>query len=217
VFAVRPSQLRWGATAEEITRAMPGDDLVRHPTFCATRAITIRGRPQHAWPWIAQMRYERAGFYGYGLTENLGSKRVIRSAEHIVPELQHPAVDERVYMSRIACLSFDSIVPDQYLISTVGQAPADSSFPWALYPVDNSHARLLNRIRIRYHWTDRRIVPDLFTEFADPVAVPEILAGIKDRVEGRGQKPLAAHGVQIAVWMLALFEFVVSIILVFRW
>jgi hypothetical protein len=217
LFAVRPSQLRWGASPEEIARVMPGDSLVRNPTFCATRAITIRGRPEDVWPWIVQIGYGRAGFYGYDLIENLGSKRGIRSAQHIIPELQHPAVGERVYMSRVAYLVFDSIVPDQYLIWRGGEAPANSSFAWALYPVAGGHTRLVSRIRIRYHWTDRWTVLDLFTEFADHVAVPKILAGVKGRVEGRGPEPLAAQAVEIIVWVLALLELLVAVAFVFQW
>jgi hypothetical protein len=217
VLVIRPSQLGWGATPEEIARAMPGDDLVRQPTFSATRAITIRGRREDVWPWIVQMGYDRAGFYGYDLIENIGSKRGIRSAEQIVPELQHPAVGDRVYMSRIAYLSFDSIVRDQYLIWKGIDSPPDSSFTWALYPVGANQTRLVSRIRIRYHWTDRRIVLDLFTEFADPVAVPRILAGVKARVEGRGPEPLGPQAFEIAVWTVVLFEFIASVVLLFRW
>ena len=80
LFFIRPSQLRWGATTEEARRAMPGDDLVSNPTFVATRAITIQGRPEDIWPWIAQMGFDRAGYYGYDLIENLGSKTGLRSA-----------------------------------------------------------------------------------------------------------------------------------------
>ena len=33
---IRPWQLRWGATDDELARAMPGDEVVPHPTFDAT-------------------------------------------------------------------------------------------------------------------------------------------------------------------------------------
>jgi len=46
----RPYQLRWGATVEEVNRSMPGDELDSHPTFLATRAITINGTLQEIWP-----------------------------------------------------------------------------------------------------------------------------------------------------------------------
>ena len=61
---IRPWQLRWGATDEEVARAMPGDDVVKQPTFNATRAVTIQARPEEIWPWLVQMgikqRAERA-------------------------------------------------------------------------------------------------------------------------------------------------------------
>ena len=57
----RPYQLHWGATDGEVNRAMPGDELESHPTFLATRSITIDGTPQQIWPWLIQMGYTRAG------------------------------------------------------------------------------------------------------------------------------------------------------------
>lgn len=163
------------------------------------------------------MGYDRAGFYGYDLIENLGSERGIRSAEQILTELQHPAAGDRVYMSRIAYLSFDAVVPNRYLIWRGTDRPADSAFTWAIYPMDANHARLVSRIRIRYHWSDRRILLDLFTEFADPVAVPMILEGIKARTEGHQPAPLQTQAVQIAVWAMALADLLVAVVCVFRW
>ena len=52
---IRPWQLRWGATDEEVARAMSGDDVVKQPTFNATRAVTIQARPEEIWPWLVQI------------------------------------------------------------------------------------------------------------------------------------------------------------------
>lgn len=174
LFLIRPTQLHWGATAQEVDRAMPGDDLVANPTFVATRAITIRGCPEDIWPWLVQMGYNRAGFYGYDLIENLGSKTAIRSAASITPELQHPKTGDLLPISSVAHLTFGTIQPNQYLIWQSEAQPHDGAFTWALYPVDPSHTRLVSRIRLRYHQTMRALVLDLFTEFADHVAVPRI-------------------------------------------
>ena len=217
LFLIRPSQLHWGATAEELGRAMPGDDLVANPTFVATRAITIRGRPEDIWPWLVQMGYNRAGYYGYDLIENLGSKTGIRSAASIVPELQHPATGDVLPISSVAQLTFGAIQPNQYLIWQSEAQPHDGAFTWALYPVDQSHTRLVSRIRLRYHWTSGALALDLFTEFADHVAVPRILTGVRNRVEGRASDSLAAEGAEIAVWMLALVEMAIAMVHVFRW
>jgi len=52
---IRPWQLRWGATDAEIKHAMPGDDIVREPSFNATRAVTIHASAENIYPWIVQM------------------------------------------------------------------------------------------------------------------------------------------------------------------
>jgi hypothetical protein len=217
LFFIRPSQLRWGATTEEIRQSMPGDDLVPNPTFVATRAITIRGRPEDIWPWIAQMGFDRAGYYGYDLIENIGSKTGIRSSESIVSDLQHPKTGDVLPISSVAHLTFGQIEPSQFLIWQSEALPHDGAFTWALYPIDESHTRLVSRIRLHYHWTSRALALDLFTEFADHVAVPKILAGARDRVEGRAPESLAREAIEIAVWILAFAEFAISIVLVFRW
>jgi hypothetical protein len=216
LLAIRPAALRWGATAEEVARSIPGDDLVPSPSFCATRAITIHGRPEDVWPWLVQIGYGRAGFYGYDLIENLGSSTGVRSAGSILPELQHPKTGDVLPISAVASLVFGSIQPDRYLVWRGAATPIDSSFVWALYPIDASHTRLISRIRLRYHWRDRGLALDLFTEFADHVAVPKILEGLKGRVEGRPPQTLAAEAVEIAVWVLAFAELVAAAVLVFR-
>jgi hypothetical protein len=216
LLAIRPAALRWGATAEEVARSIPGDDLVPSPSFCATRAVTIHGRPEDVWPWLVQIGYGRAGFYGYDLIENLGSSTGVRSAGSILPELQHPKTGDVLPISAVASLVFGSIQPDRYLVWRGAVTPIDSSFVWALYPIDASHTRLISRIRLRYHWRDRGLALDLFTEFADHVAVPKILEGLKGRVEGRPPQTLAAEAVEIAVWVLAFAELVAAAVLVFR-
>jgi hypothetical protein len=58
---LRRWHMRWGAATEEVTAAMPGDDVVPRAQFNATRAITIDARPEDVWPWIMQLGYGRAG------------------------------------------------------------------------------------------------------------------------------------------------------------
>jgi hypothetical protein len=77
----RSRHLHWGATKEEVAKAMPGDDLVPEPSFSATRAITIDAPPEAVWPWIVQVGYGRAGWYSYDLFDNAARP----SATHGVP------------------------------------------------------------------------------------------------------------------------------------
>jgi hypothetical protein len=116
LLLIRPWQLRWGATDEEIYSPMPGDELVPDPTYNATRAITIEATPEEIWPWLVQMGYGRAGFYGYDLIENLGSKRGIHSAESILPDLQQLAVGDALPISKIATYVIHSFEPNRSLV-----------------------------------------------------------------------------------------------------
>ena len=70
-----------------MARIMVGDEVVKHPTFNATRTVTIKARPEEIWPWLLQMGVTRADWYSYDWLDNLGKP----SAEHIIPELQQVA------------------------------------------------------------------------------------------------------------------------------
>jgi hypothetical protein len=56
----------------------------------------MRARPEHVWPWLVQIGFNRAGWYSYDLLDNLGR----RSAERIIPELQAISVGDWVPMFR---------------------------------------------------------------------------------------------------------------------
>ena len=210
----RPYMLDWGATTEEIERAMPGDELNSNPKFLATRAITINGTAEAIWPWLIQMGYGRAGYYGYDILENLGSPRGLQSAESILPELQDFKVGDEVPISPAASMSFYAIQPDEYLIWAGETGGTYGAFTWALYPVDASHTRLVSRIRWSHHWTQPGILGlDLFSEFTDHIAVRKILQGVKGRVEGYSQS-LALGTIEFAIYLVAALLFFIALALV---
>ena len=86
----RRLHLSWGATATEVSGAMPGDDILGRSHFTATSAITIDADPEVVWPWLIQVGFQRAGFYSYDLLDNLGRP----SAEHVLPEVQNVALGD---------------------------------------------------------------------------------------------------------------------------
>ncbi len=207
----RPYQLHWGATQEEINRPMPGDELDTHPTFLATRAITIEGTPHEIWPWLVQMGYDRAGYYGYDIIENSGSKSGHQSAERIVPELQNVKVGDEVPISAAGSWVFYAIDPEHYFIWS-GKAGKDG-FTWALYPIDENHTRLVSRIRWSHHWSQPSLIAlDLFTEFTDHLAIRKILQGVKGRVEGHFE-PMTWTNMEFFIYVAAALIFVVAIVL----
>jgi hypothetical protein len=215
LLLVRPYQLRWGATDAEVRRPMPGDGLSLHPTFLATRAITIEGTPADIWPWLVQMGYGRAGFYGYDILENLGSPRGIRSAEAIAPELQRIAVGDPLPLSAVARVVVHAMAPNNYLVWAGQSGAYPGAFTWALYPVDARHTRLVSRIQWSHHWAPpSALALDLFTEFTDFVAVRKILQGVKGRVEGRVE-PMARQNIEFAIYVWSLVSPLVAIGMIF--
>lgn len=57
----RPWHLRWGATREELTRALPFDGLIREPNYFATRAITVDAPPEDVWWHVVDPLHLPAG------------------------------------------------------------------------------------------------------------------------------------------------------------
>ena len=216
LLCARPSQLRWDATDAEVARAMPGDALSSRPTFLSTRAITINATPEVIWPWLVQLGYGRAGFYGYDILENLGSARGIHSAERIVPELQQIAVGDPLPLSAAGGLVINAVEANRFIVWSGNSGTYPGAFTWALYPVDASHTRLVSRIQWSHHWSQPFVlVIDLFTEFTDHLAVRKILQGVKDRAEGRVE-PFARQSIEFAVLVWALVDFFAAIWCVLR-
>ena len=88
---------RWGATEDEVRRALPGDDLVTRIKGEYIHAITIHAPAAEVWPWLVQIGQGRGGFYSYELLENMiGCK--MHNADKIIPELQHLEVGDSIPM-----------------------------------------------------------------------------------------------------------------------
>lgn len=208
----RPDQLRWGATDEEVHRSMPGDELALNPGYLASRAITIEATPEEIWPWLMQMGYTRAGFYGYDIVENIGSPRGIHSAQSILPEFQHYKVGDELPISPAGSLTFYAIEPNHYLVWSGGEGWG--GYTWALYSIDENHTRLVSRARFNHTWSNPvQLALDLFTEFAEHLAIPKILQGVKGRVEGHIES-MAQANIELATYAGSAFIFIGAVVLI---
>jgi hypothetical protein len=176
---IRPWQLRWGATDEEVARAMPGDDVVKHPTFNATRAVTIQAWPEEIWPWLVQIGITRAGWYSYDWLDNPGH----HSAERIIPELQHLAVGDFIPISPDGKQGqwVKAFEPNQWMLWWDNKGEA--TWYWGLYPQDDSQTRLMTRVRMHYRWLSPAILFSLLVEFTDIAMMRKCMLGIKQRAE----------------------------------
>jgi hypothetical protein len=97
---IRPWVSRWGATVEEASTPLPGDDLVPEPAYVTTRAMMVRAPTRGVWPRLVQLGQGRGGFYTYDRLEQMVGAG-IRSVDRIVPELQQLAVGDTVPFSPV--------------------------------------------------------------------------------------------------------------------
>lgn len=198
-----PPLLRSSATAEERALRLPGDRLVCHPDWITDFTIEIRAPAIDIWPWLLQMGYGRAGYYGWYRYDNGG----VASADIIVPELQHLAVGDIVPDGPDADAGFgvwrvEQLERDRALVLysrrepfTGREIPRTSSAPciecsWAfvLTPLDGERTRLHVRVRaiMRHATSTSRALTRaarLFFGFGDSVMENTMLDGIRRRAE----------------------------------
>jgi hypothetical protein len=198
-FVLLPRLRRWGVTAEEATRPLPGDDLIPEPLYATTHGISVQAPAEAVFPWLVQIGQNRGGFYTYDFLENL-LRLDIHSAGHIHPEWQdlQPGSD---YVSldpdetmKLTITELDA--PRAFVIRTGGpdEAPAPAgdffkgeiaaSWAFVVEPLDATSCRLL--IRWRASW--RETVPAAFArafllEPAHFVMERGMLRGIRARAE----------------------------------
>jgi hypothetical protein len=145
-FIYRPWHLHWGATAEELKRALPGDGMLFDSSFTATRAITVRARPEDVYPWIVQIGFGRAGWYSYDRLDNLGKP----SADRIIPELQTIKIGDWIPMSakvdERTAFRVAAFEPNKQILWT----KPDSTWSWVFEPIDDQHTRVLSRLRCHH-------------------------------------------------------------------
>lgn len=170
----------WGATAAEVAAAMPGDDLLPHAQYRATRAITVLATPEEVWPWLVQVGCGRAGWYAGDLLDNFAYP----SVREIVPELQHIAVGQWLPMvprptaKRVFVVA--GFTAPQWLLWRT----RIRTWAWTLTPLPGGRTRLISRLRTVYDWPHPgTVITVLLMELADYAMMRRMLHGIRDRAE----------------------------------
>jgi hypothetical protein len=204
------SLLRSGALPAERHRPLPGDHLVPHPNWQATRAETIRAPAAAVWPWLVQLGDGRGGYYGdLPWWRGERGRGPASSADRILPDHQHLDVGD-VLLDGAGCdatrgaWTIRSIQPGRSLVlfssrtldgrevdphlEPTPRLYFDCSWAFVLVPEGETSTRLLVRSRLR-------MVPGWalhgagFLMLGDTVMQRAMLGGIKRRVEQLTQQP----------------------------
>jgi len=181
---VRRWHARWGATDEEVERAMPGDDLVEGARDVTTRAVTIQATPADIWPWLVQMGYQRGGLYSNDWIDKVMGVLDEPSSWEIMPEFQHLEAGDVIPIGGSGPdWPVKSIEPYRSLVLDIRDPGVDISWSFGLYKLDQEHTRFVLRIRIRVAPLMQVISFLPILDFGAFLMVRWMLLGIKARAE----------------------------------
>jgi len=182
-FPIRRWMARWGTTPSDLARVMAGDGLLDDTTYSGTIAVIVNSPPQHIWPWLVQMGFERGGLYSYDWLDRLFGYLDRPSATRILPEFQHLAVGDKIPLGRGPSWPVAAIEPFRALVLDMRNMSAfDWVWQFGLYPIDGKRTRLVSRSRVRTQTFWAR----LFTYAIEPagfVMTRRMLLGLKQRAE----------------------------------
>ena len=75
---------RFGATSEELTASLPGDELVTNPAELIHARHQYNAAPEEVYPWLAQIGADRGGFYSYTWIDHMINCQLV-DVNEIVP------------------------------------------------------------------------------------------------------------------------------------
>jgi hypothetical protein len=178
-----------GASAEDVARVLPGDDLVPDADVVMDRAFDLPAPPEVAWPWFAQLGKKRAGWYLPRSVERLlpPSRRGLRRLDaglvaepyvgHVIPD----------WGGRTATFEIAILEPPHVLVHTTRRGRTDGSWAIVLTPYaagnresdgDGTHVQL----RLRLSPIKRPWLANTVGEAFDAATVAGLAAGLRERV-----------------------------------
>lgn len=182
----------WGATEEETTAVLPGDEFVPEPAEQTTLAVTVAAPAERIWSWLVQIGQGRGGMYSYDWLENVFGLD-IHSADSVREEWQHLAQGDRI----VVVPKGYRLMPDGYSFLAARVDPPSAlvlrqrppEHPWNgvwsfhIRPVAEGHCRLLSRARTETSPNPGLRVATRVMEPVTLVMTRRMLHGVRQRAE----------------------------------
>lgn len=153
IWLIRAAMLPALKAVAERNWRIEGDEILADAHAQLTHATTIDAPPRDIWPWLLQMGCQRAGWYSWDILDNAG----MRSADRIIPELQHLAVGDVLPARPVGDEGFKvlRIVPERALVLSSMSSQWAGTWAFVLEPLGPDKTRLVTRYRAAYPPTVR--------------------------------------------------------------
>jgi len=172
------------ASAEDVARALPGDDLVPRADVVMDRAFDLAATPEAVWPWFVQLGKKRAGWY------------LPRSVERFVPA---PRRALRLIDPSLQDLRVGSVIPDwggkhetfevaileqpHALVHTTQRRHTFGSWAIVLTPYDVQTGSATHvQLRLRQAPVKRKRLAGTVGEVFDASTIAGLAAGLRERL-----------------------------------
>ena len=183
VLAIRPWHQRWGATTDETTAAMAGDDLVPAPNWKVTRAITIDAPPAAVWPWLVQMGYRRGGLYTYDWLDEQMGVLDRPSADSVLPQFQDLAAGDTIPIGNDPGWLVAALERERTLVFDIRRPRLHITWSFLLTPTPEGGTRLVLRYRGMVHPHLAEWPLYALLDVGEFVMTRKMLLGIRERAE----------------------------------
>jgi hypothetical protein len=181
----------WGATEDEQTAELPGDELVPGKASVTTRAVSIDAPAGEVWRWLVQIGQDRGGLYSYDWLENIFGLR-IHSTLQIREAWQHLAPGDQVRLVPKGWLGLPEglalpvarVDPGRAIVlrEQPPQQPWNAVWSFHVRPTGPGQCRLVSRSRSAPVQGAARLAAPLM-EPVTLVMTRKMLLGIKQRAE----------------------------------
>jgi len=170
------------ASAEDVARSLPGDDLVPRADVVMDRAFDLAAAPEAVWPWFVQLGKRRAGWYLPRSVERL-LPRGRRALRHLDPSLQQLRVGSVIpdWGGRHETFEVAILDAPHALVHTTQRGRTFGTWAIVLTPYDDGRATHV-QLRLRLHPVKRQRLATTVGEAFDASTISGLAAGLRERV-----------------------------------